>query len=653
MEIIEKFLVNYQHLFSLANGIAFFTLGLSISLEHGGTNKPRLPGPLKVLSLYGFTAALANWLRMFMLTQPSASPETQVGVKIVRLVCMVCAESLLLRYATQTIANQHVKFRWVSWGFPAVMLIFLIAVSTIFIGSDLAGIEWISEVDNNTRYILLLPAYILTTVAYGWVYRSFKLMNYLHISDQLFGLCLAFAVKALSSGLAGFSLFSDSHLLSAIVVLVLKLARTLSTVMIAFFVARVLRRCRIERNRQFNAAVEQRFTAQQETLAAQRMLQSELERWTNELEDLVDSISTAVSKGTNLTEILDVSLRKVLELTRFDSGNIFLLSETLHDLHIVTQQGLAHLTDECRRILQPEIDQLHNLHFAGEIVQLIDLRETSNPAHIICSQSGFNCFVKVLIVCRGELLGVINLLSLKSCSLQEHELRVLPVIGHQVGVTIEHARLSEQAQSVAALEERERLGRELHDGLAQVLGYLYMKSHSVAELLETNQINAAQGELKEMQDVARETQNDVREAILGLRTTITPETGIIPTLNEYVHRFSQQSGISTKLNYSEELAFEFVPVVEIQLLRIVQEALTNTRKHSQATQANVKISIDDTHASIEIVDNGSGFDLNGLKQDGHYGVHTMRERAESVGGDLVIITEPGQGTRVTVKLPLK
>ena len=220
-------------------------------------------------------------------------------------------------------------------------------------------------------------------------------------------------------------------------------------------------------------------------------------------------------------------------------------------------------------------------------------------------------------------------------------------------MAIENARLNEQLHSMATLEERERIGRELHDGLAQVLGYLHLKSEAMEGLLSSGQAAEAQVLLHDIQKVAREAYGDVRESILGLRTTITPGVGFIPALTEYLHKFSQQSGICARLVIGDDVEMKFAPVAEIQLLRIIQEALTNVRKHSQASKAWVRFEADEQRAVITVEDDGRGFDPLRVGQDGreHFGLQTMRERAQGIGGTLHISTQPGQGVRVTVQLP--
>jgi signal transduction histidine kinase len=433
--------------------------------------------------------------------------------------------------------------------------------------------------------------------------------------------------------------------------LVVLTSRTLATAGVAFFVVRLLRDFELERAEQLKLAVEERLRAQTEALEAQRKARSEVERWTRQLEDLVDSIASAMSKGTPLEELLTESLEKVLELTRFDAGDILLVQEGEPELQLASEIGLPELTQECRLVLRPGADQLRAVHAASEAASVRSLCDDAELADGSCARAGFQCLARVPVVCRGNLLGVMNLLGRCEPQPQPNELRVLSAIGQQIGVAIERARLYEKVQSVAAMEERERLSRELHDGLAQVLGYLYLKSHSVGQLLSSGELAAAQAELNEIRDVARETQRDVREAILGLRTTITPETGIVPTLTEYVRRFTRQSGIHTNLVASAGSMMEFEPIVEIQLLRIVQEALTNTRKHSGATGAWIRFESDGNLAMISIEDNGRGFDPQHIRRDDHYGLATMRERAQSVGGDVRIRSEPGQGTQVKVWLP--
>ncbi|MCZ7574262.1 MAG: PAS domain S-box protein [Ardenticatenaceae bacterium] len=218
------------------------------------------------------------------------------------------------------------------------------------------------------------------------------------------------------------------------------------------------------------------------------------------------------------------------------------------------------------------------------------------------------------------------------------------------------AEISRQRQSLAVYEERERIAREMHDGLAQVLGYVNTKAQAVRRFLAVGKTEEAQAHLLQLEEAAREVYGDVREAILGLRTTVSSETGLIRTLEEYLRRFEQQSGIRAQLLITDRRAVEgFSPLVEVQLIRVVQESLTNVNKHAQASEVRIQFEWSDGCTRITIEDNGGGFnpDLPPRADWPQFGLQTMRERTEGIGGSLEVHSTPGAGTRICVTLPFE
>jgi signal transduction histidine kinase len=217
------------------------------------------------------------------------------------------------------------------------------------------------------------------------------------------------------------------------------------------------------------------------------------------------------------------------------------------------------------------------------------------------------------------------------------------------------AEIARQRQSLAVLEERERIAREMHDGLAQVLGYVNTKAQAVRRFLAIGKTEQAQAHLLQLEEAALEVYADVREAILGLRTAVSSEKGLAQTLQEYLKSFEQQSGIRTRLIITDEDASDrFAPHVEVQLVRIIQESLTNVRKHANAQYTTVRLERTNNHARITIEDDGRGFELAQSQRDGqpHFGLQTRRERAEGVGGTLDVESSPNNGARVCVIFPL-
>jgi len=246
-----------------------------------------------------------------------------------------------------------------------------------------------------------------------------------------------------------------------------------------------------------------------------------------------------------------------------------------------------------------------------------------------------------------------NLFSQSDRMPEADEVSVLTAVGQQIAVAIENARLYAEMQNLAVLQERSRLSRELHDGLAQVLGYLHLKSKVLEQSLASGETSRAQVEAGEIRETAGRAYEDVRESILGLRATVSPGVGLIPAVKEYTRRFGEQSGVAVNLMVSEHARVSFPPEVEVQLLRIIQEALTNARKHSGAHRIWVRFESDADSDTIIVEDDGVGFEMEKVGQDGmtHFGLQTMEERARSVGGRLSIQTEPGAGTLVAVQLP--
>ncbi len=220
-------------------------------------------------------------------------------------------------------------------------------------------------------------------------------------------------------------------------------------------------------------------------------------------------------------------------------------------------------------------------------------------------------------------------------------------------IAIENARLHVQVAALATTQERERIAREMHDSLAQVLGYVNTKAQATQVLLGSGQVERADDNLRQMVDASRAAYDDVREGILSLRTSLDEGRGFIDALQDYLVPWQDQSGVRAALDADMSVQGRLTPLREVQLLRIVQEALANVRKHAVATGAVVSIRMQEGFVVAAIEDDGVGLLLNGVAGSGlpRFGLSTMRERAESVGGTLDITSSPNQGTRVTVRLP--
>ena len=207
----------------------------------------------------------------------------------------------------------------------------------------------------------------------------------------------------------------------------------------------------------------------------------------------------------------------------------------------------------------------------------------------------------------------------------------------------------------AIVEERERIARELHDGVGQLLGYVNTKAMAIRLLLKSRQIEQAERQLGQLEEATRSVFIDVREAILGLKMA-GQAGGLVGGVRDYADQFSRLSDIPVKVTFPPEVrALHLPPETELQLLRIVQEALTNIRKHARAVRAEINARVIDRTLEITISDEGRGFDPARRPTDRtlSFGLATMRERAAAIGADFQLNSRPGGGTVLTIRLALR
>lgn len=218
------------------------------------------------------------------------------------------------------------------------------------------------------------------------------------------------------------------------------------------------------------------------------------------------------------------------------------------------------------------------------------------------------------------------------------------------------AQLVEQQRALATLKERERLARELHDSIGQVLGYASFQVEAVSKLVSDGQAAAATAQLDRLAVIVREAHADVREYILDLHAAPTPQQPFFTAMRHYLEGFTYNYNIQTALRVDERLDKEpFPPDARMHVFRILQEALSNARKHGRARCVEVTFALEDHLVCMTIEDDGTGFHSIQSAAGGasHFGLQFMRERAESLGGYLDVISQPEQGTRVVARVPMK
>lgn len=289
----------------------------------------------------------------------------------------------------------------------------------------------------------------------------------------------------------------------------------------------------------------------------------------------------------------------------------------------------------------------------GQRIRLRNLHSHPRSVGFPANHPAMSSLLAVPIVCRGPFRGNLYLAesrSLDGFSAEDEE--ALVRFAATAAVAIEISHLHERLRALAVSEERLHIAHEMHDGMAQILAYVNTKAQAVEEHLKQGRPTEASAQLGQLAVAAREAYADVREGILGLRVGLGGHGTFVETLRSYVDRWRDQNEIETTIEVDPEISL--APPVELQVVRIVQEALANVRKHARAKRVRIAIERADGQVRVTVADDGVGFDPLALGRSAfpRFGLSTMKERAKSVGGILRVDTTPGAGSQVVAELPV-
>lgn len=255
-----------------------------------------------------------------------------------------------------------------------------------------------------------------------------------------------------------------------------------------------------------------------------------------------------------------------------------------------------------------------------------------------------------LILPDGQVMGAILLSASQPHEIASHQLNVLQTIAAQAALVIESERTRESLEFAIVIQERNRLAREIHDGLAQTLAYLKLQTAQMQRALAQNDLGALKDLVNQNYSALADAYLDARQAIDNLR--LTPQKGFSHWLEQAANDFERLSGIPVRQSFGQ-IPAEIPTEVQAQLIRIVQEVFSNIRKHAQARQAWIVLKEWEGDLVLEVGDDGQGFQADDVPGVTQYGLRGMRERAELIGADFQISSRPGAGTVVYVRLPSK
>lgn len=265
-----------------------------------------------------------------------------------------------------------------------------------------------------------------------------------------------------------------------------------------------------------------------------------------------------------------------------------------------------------------------------------------------CARVGYQSLVSVPIRLQQRLLGEFDLFFRGPVTLNDEEVALLDALASHLASALEGLRADALEREAAVGEERALLARELHDSIAQSLAFLKIQVQLLRSATQRGQMDQVHSILDELDVGVRESINDVRELLVHFRTrTNTGDIG--QALQETMQKFEHQTGLPTRL----ELHGEGLPLpadVQVQVLHVVQEALSNARKHAGASHIGLEVHKGECWRFM-VHDDGAGFDPERLPSEAHVGLRIMRERAARIGAEVAVTSSAGAGTTVTLTLP--
>jgi two-component system nitrate/nitrite sensor histidine kinase NarX len=281
--------------------------------------------------------------------------------------------------------------------------------------------------------------------------------------------------------------------------------------------------------------------------------------------------------------------------------------------------------------------------------RVIPIREMEPPRMLHCTRAGFETIVSVPIRLHDRLMGELDLFYHAQVDVSDAQRSWLEALTVQVAGAMENLRLNALGLEAAVSQERSFLGRELHDSIAQSLAFLKIQVQLMRDALARGDPREVDHVLGEIDLGVRESYGDVRELLMHFRTRANAED-IVPALMTTLRKFEHQTGLKASLQMSGQ-GLPLGADTQIQVLHIIQEALSNVRKHARADQVWLDVQ-QQPRWRLELRDNGSGFSAHeGHVDETHVGLRIMAERAEKLGAEFEVLSSKERGTSVVLTLP--
>jgi signal transduction histidine kinase len=376
---------------------------------------------------------------------------------------------------------------------------------------------------------------------------------------------------------------------------------------------------------------------------------------------ILAEVASRVALGGSLQSTLDDLCRIIVDATDALSAAVAVTHEETGLQHLV---GTCNLPEGYPEALNSVLDSgtlmLAQPAFEGRRAALVrGMRDkvlgapAYSPLHRFMREVEWDTILAVPMTYRGQPMGVLLGYFEPARRLSAGQLGLCMAIADQAAVAVENARLVKQAQGKAALEERQRLARELHDSVTQELFSISLTARSIQMLLDRAGVlpDSVREKMLDLRNLTQGALAEMRALIFELRPGALEEEGLLQAIRKHAAAVQGREMLQIDVVTGEGSIPRLKPAAEEARYRVVQEALHNVVKHAQASIVTVSLAVEEGHLAVRVTDDGVGFDPAEVPV-GHMGLDTMRQRIAALSGDYAVESAPGQGTTVRACVPL-
>lgn len=369
---------------------------------------------------------------------------------------------------------------------------------------------------------------------------------------------------------------------------------------------------------------------------------------------LVNALAHRLSHPLDVERVLDSALETLGELLELDTGWAWLWSESTETARLAATRNLPPGLVKHPELMEGDCYCL-TTYAAGDFrgAANVNVVGCSRLARLVSDSRHLRCHASVPLYVDDRRLGILNVASADWRELTTDELNLLSTVGALVSLAIERTRLAERGATLAAAEERNRIARDIHDTIAQSLAAITMQLESADAFLETPNPPRAMETVRRALALTRSALEEARRSVMDLRSTPLAGRGLIAALRALADELAESTGVHVPVTIEEVGYHDALPsAIEVGVYHIVREALTNVARHANATSAVVRIEKRGARLHVQVVDDGVGFEVSRVAPD-RFGLLGVSERARLLGGDLIVSSEPGEGTTLDVDVPIE